>query len=244
MDNHEYEKREDKVPNLQKSAKTIEITEDEDFSYEGFQVVRGEFFSHIYEPTFTFNNYKVYVNTACVKKLPNVDYIQLLVNPIEKKLVVRPCREDEKDSLRWSSKSVNKRAPKQITCKIFCAKILSMMNWNPEYRYKLLGKLIKSGEEYLFVFDLTSPEIFIKTSKEGEKARVSRKPTYPEEWKNQFGIPVENHQNNLQINIFNGYTVFSVQNNEESKTEKRKEEINEQLTIDADIINRYEEEQN
>ena len=34
--------------NQQKSINEIEIVKDDDFSYEGFQVVRGEFFSHIY----------------------------------------------------------------------------------------------------------------------------------------------------------------------------------------------------
>ena len=32
-----------------------DIIEDNDFSYDGFQVVRGEFFAHIYEPSFTLN---------------------------------------------------------------------------------------------------------------------------------------------------------------------------------------------
>ena len=81
----------------------MEVTDDDSFSYDGYQVVRGEFFAHIYEPSFTLNNYKVSVNTACIKKLPDVEYVQILVNPIEKKLAVRPCREEEKDSFRWCS---------------------------------------------------------------------------------------------------------------------------------------------
>ena len=36
-----------------------------DFNYDGYQVVRREFFAHINEPSVTFNNYKFYVNTAC-----------------------------------------------------------------------------------------------------------------------------------------------------------------------------------
>ena len=56
----------------------IEIIEDNTFSYDGYQVVRGEFFAHIYEPSFTFNSYKISVNTACIKKLPDVDYVQIL----------------------------------------------------------------------------------------------------------------------------------------------------------------------
>ena len=35
-----------------------DIIEDMDFSFDGYQVVRGEFFAHTFEPSFTFNNYK------------------------------------------------------------------------------------------------------------------------------------------------------------------------------------------
>ena len=195
--------------------KEIEIIEDDAFSYEGFQVVRGEFFAHIYEPSFTFNGNKVSVNTACIKKLPETEFVQILVNPDEKKLAVRPCTEDEKDSFRWCTANSKKRAPKQITCRVFFAKVLSLMDWNPNYRYKLLGKLIRSNGELLFVFDLTTPEIFMKTLKDDGKLKASRTPTYPEEWKNQFGLPVEEHQKSLQINIFDGYAVFGIQ--DESK---------------------------
>jgi len=87
------------------------------------------------------------------------------------------------------------------------------MDWNPNYRYKLLGKLIRSNGELLFVFDLTTPEIFMKTLKDDGKLKASRTPTYPEEWKNQFGLPVEEHQKSLQINIFDGYAVYSLQDN-------------------------------
>ena len=71
----------------------IEIIEDNSFNFEGFQVVRGEFFSHIYEPSFTLNQNKVSVNMACIRKLPDVEYVQALVNPETKKLAIRPCME-------------------------------------------------------------------------------------------------------------------------------------------------------
>ena len=99
-----------------------DLIEDMDFSFDGYQVVRGEFFAHTFEPSFTFNNYKVSVNMACIKKLPSVEYVQILVNPEEKKLAVRPCREEEKDSFRWCSAG-KKKNPKQITCRIFLSLI-------------------------------------------------------------------------------------------------------------------------
>ena len=137
------------------SHSEIEIIEDDSFDFQGFQVVRGEFFSHIFEPAFTFSDYKVHVNTACIKKLPEIDYIQILINPATKKLAVKPCCEDDKDSFRWCS-ATEKRSPKQITCRLFFAKVFSLMDWNPDYRYKLLGKLIRSNNELLFVYDLNN----------------------------------------------------------------------------------------
>ncbi len=81
----------------------VDIEQDDAFSYDGYQVVRGEFFAHIYEPSITFNRCKVSLNTACIRKLPSVDYVQILVNPETLKLAVRPCEEDEKDSFLWCS---------------------------------------------------------------------------------------------------------------------------------------------
>ena len=191
--------------------KTIEIIEDSTFTFDGYQVVRGEFFAHVYEPSITLNNYKVAVNTACIRKLPNVEYVQILVNPDTKKLAVRPCTEDVKDSVKWCT---NKRTPKQITCRVFFAKIISLMGWTTHFRYKLIGKLIKAGDELLFVFDLTTPEIFQRTLKDDGTTKMSRTPSYPAEWQNQFGVTVEEHQKNIQVDIFKGYAVFSLERQE------------------------------
>lgn len=190
------------------SLKDLEVTENVDFSYDGYQVVRGEYFAHLFEPSVTFNRCKVYLNTACIKKFPEIDYVQILVNSEEKKLAVRPCSEEEKDSFMWCTA---KRKPKQISCKIFSGMIANLMNWNPDYRYKLLGKLIKSNGEYLFIFDLKASEMYErKIEVETGKEKSSRIPIFPEEWKNQFGLPVEEHRKQLQVDLFDGYAVFGL----------------------------------
>lgn len=197
----------------------MKITNDDTFHYDGYQVVRGEFFAHTHEPAFTFNDNKVYLNMACIKRLPQTEYVQILVHPGEKKLAVRPCREEEKDSFRWCTKNAKKRGPKQITCRVFYAKILSLMGWEPCYRYKLLGKLIQSNGELLFIFDLKTPEIYQRITKKDNGVKSLHTPNYPESWKNQFGISMAEHQKSLQVNIFNGYAVFDIRNH--SKLSKK-----------------------
>ncbi len=206
----------------------IDTIEDVNFDYEGYQVVRGEYFAHLYEPSITFNRCKVSLNTACIKRMPEINYVQILVNSEEKKLAVRPCDEEEKDSFLWCTA---KRKPKQITCRVFFGKIVDLMDWHSDFRYKLLGKLIRSNGEYLFIFDLNSPEIYTRNIAEGdEKVKMSRVPVFPEQWKNQFGLPVNEHKKQLQINIFNGYTIFGIKSKsnkiEDTKNVGQAENIN------------------
>ena len=93
------------------------------FDYEGYQVVRREFFAHTAEPSVTFNNYKFYVNAACLRRFPNVDFVQILVNQERKILAIRPCSEQERDSFAWATPGKGHKKTRQITCRLFFAKV-------------------------------------------------------------------------------------------------------------------------
>ena len=194
----------------------VDLTDDEilelgdNFDFDGFQVVRREFFAHINEPSVTFNNCKFYVNTACIQKFPETETVQVLVNKDKKILAIMPCPANARDSFAWCSVSKGKRKPKQITCKLFFAKVFSMMEWNPDHRYKILGKLIHANGETLIAFDLTATEIYQRTIVEGSKPKNSRIPVFPAEWQNQFGLPYNEHKQSLQVDILNGYAVYSI----------------------------------
>ena len=202
------------LPNqqLQNKSASNEIHVDENFTYDGYQVVRREFFAHLFEPSITLSREKIAVNSACLRKLPDVSFVQFLVNPEQKKLAVKPCNEDDKDSFRWASSETDpkKRKPKQITCHIFFAKIMSLMSWDPRYRYKILGTLIRTNAEILYIFDLQSAEVYKSKSKGGAK------PIYPESWKDQFGLPVCEHDKALKIDVFDDYAVFRLEKTQEA----------------------------
>ena len=201
-------------------SKDIPIEDDDNFDYFHSQVARGEFFAHTYEPSFTFNKLKISINTACIKKLPNVEYVQILVNQEKKMLIVKPCPEEERDSFKWCT---NKRTPRQVTCKIFYAKIMHLMEWDPNNRYKILGKLVRSNGQLFFVFDLKNTETFIKITSRKGKEVTSRTPIYPAEWQNQFGIPFSEHQMNLKVNIVDGYATYEIEESD-NKAQKASDE--------------------
>ncbi len=205
-----------------------------DFNYDGFQVVRREFFAHTFEPSITLNNYKVYVNAACLNRFPEIEHVQLLINSETNIMALRPCSETDRDSFAWCSKGTGRRKPKQVTCRLFFAKLFTMMNWNPDYRYKLLGKIVCANGMYLIVFDLSATEVYQRTIIEGQKPKNSRVPVFPAEWQDQFGMPFEEHRKSLQINTFNGYAVYEIKEKQAPKSENETVQV-QQVSLENPI---------
>lgn len=219
--------------------KAIELAED--FSYEGYQVVRRELFAHLREPAVVIRRDSVTFNTACIAGLEDAVYIQILVNQDNKRMVVRKCEENDKDALRWCVAKPDKRKSRKMTNKIFSAMMYEMMGWNLDCRYKILGHKITFEDETIYVFDLMETEIFLdikgKRAKKDTESQVitenannieetatgdtdtersaeeikrkNRIPFYPKEWKDSFGLPVEEHRKALEINMLDGYAEFT-----------------------------------
>lgn len=211
----------------------LDHDEQEQVDLTGFQVVRREFFAHMREPSIIFNDGKVGVNAACVRRLPDVEYVQFLIHREKKLLVIKPCDELDLYSFQWGNTKDGKRFPRQVTGRLFYMKICDLMGWIPQYRYKILGKLRQANGEYIFVFDLQSTETYERSITEQGKRKNSRIPVFPASWKDQFGIPFEEHQKALQVNMFDGYALFSLsdkENNAESNGSSLETSQNENRT--------------
>ena len=221
--------------------KALELAQD--FSYDGYQVVRRELFAHLREPAVVIRRDSVTFNTACIAGLEDAVYIQILVNQENKRMVVRKCEENDKDALRWCVEKPDKRKSRKMTNKLFSAMVYEMMGWDLDCRYKMQGYKITHEDEIMYIFDLLEPEIYMDTKRKKKKvesvqetdinvipaemtleqveekkkaeiaARVERRlnriPFYPKEWKDSFGLPVEEHKKALETNLTEGYVEFS-----------------------------------
>ena len=222
-----------------KDQKALELAQD--FSYDGYQVVRRELFAHLREPAVVIRRDSVTFNTACIAGLEDAVYIQILVNQDNKRMVVRKCEENDKDALRWCIEKPDKRKSRKMSNKLFSAMMYDMMGWNTDCRYKILGHKITHEDETMYIFDLLETEIFMDTKRKKKAnpdslekkeelvtaetdqtpeqnqeeiaAKVARKlnriPFYPKNWKDSFGLSVEEHKKALETNITDGYIEFS-----------------------------------
>ena len=143
--------------------KALELAQD--FSYEGYQVVRRELFAHLREPAVVIRRDSVTFNTACIAGLEDAVYIQILVNQDNKRMVVRKCEENDKDALRWCIEKPDKRKSRKMSNKLFSAMMYDMMEWNTDCRYKILGHKITHEDETMYIFDLLETEIFMDTKR-------------------------------------------------------------------------------
>lgn len=219
--------------------KALELAQD--FSYDGYQVVRRELFAHLREPAVVIRRDSVTFNTACIAGLEDAVYIQILVNQDNKRMVVRKCEENDKDALRWCIEKPDKRKSRKMSNKLFSAMMYDMMGWNTDCRYKILGHKITHEDETMYIFDLLETEIFMDTKRKKKTnpdslekneelvtaetdqtpeqnqeeiaAKVARKlnriPFYPKDWKDSFGLSVEEHKKALETNLTDGYIEFS-----------------------------------
>ncbi len=194
------------------------------FNFDGFQVVRREFFAHLREPSATLSDYKFSVNSACLKRFPDTTSVQVLINKEKKMMALMPCPDGAKDSFAWCKDTKGKITPKIVSCKLFFAKVADMMDWNPHYRYKLLGRLIQANGQMLLAFDLKAAEIYQRTFAEGEKPKTSRTPIFPAEWQNQFGLPYSEHRHSMEVDIFDGYAIYSVKDTSDAAAADTKED--------------------
>lgn len=183
------------------------------FSYDGYQVVRREFFSHKFDPTLTIKGNSIIFNNSCISRLEQVVYVQVLVNPEKEKLVIRPCSEGARDAIRWCIAKDDKRKSRQITCGMFTAKLYTMMGWEALYRYKLQGTRIDYRGEQIYIFDLTSTEAFLPAAKDPADPTAKPKRStsmYPADWRDSFGLLTLDHAMSTQVNLLEGFDVEGV----------------------------------
>ncbi|MCM1545504.1 MAG: recombinase family protein [Clostridiales bacterium] len=161
------------------------------FDLTGYQVVRGQFLTARTElPCMTVSSGKIMFNTACGKKLQDYPHIQLLLHPNERKMAIRPCGRDDAFSIPWRKQ--NSEQPimiKTLSCPFFIKALMQIMDWNPDFSYRISGTWIEKGTDCIIVFNLTKAMPIAEVVNEEERKSICKRrmAVCPEEWEDSFG---------------------------------------------------------
>lgn len=161
------------------------------FDLTGYQVVRGQFLTSRTElPCMTITGEKITFNSFCTHKLIDTTHVQLLLHPTERKIAIRPCTKEDTFSIAWLSKDQKPLMTKTISCSHFCTALFQIMEWNPDFNYKILGTTIEKGNDQIIIFNLSNgmPSVLISDDEDGEEEKRKRRmQVCPEEWGDSFG---------------------------------------------------------
>lgn len=124
----------------------------------GFKVASAQLFNTKTYPAVTISNSKIRFNSACLKKFEDVEYVELLFNPVKKCIAVRPCDENNPNAIRWGKLCDGKWTVMEKSCKGFAKPLFNIMNWDEDIRYRMRGGFQSEGDNRLMVFDLEDTE--------------------------------------------------------------------------------------
>ena len=167
------------------------------FDLEGYQVVRGHFLStRTFGPSITISSKRISFNNGCVRKFDDIPYIQMLLHPTERKMAIRPCEERDPYSIRWRPDPDRPLLSKSILCSHFATALFQIMDWNPDYAYRIRGAWAMRGRDEIIVFNLSQAVAIITCEVPAAESQVAEEPavmkkkrivTFPEEWQVGFG---------------------------------------------------------
>lgn len=214
---------------------------EQEYAPDDYKVIRKELFAHLRDPAMTIRDGSITFNTACIKGLEEVVYIELQISEQRGKLTAKPCDENDKNALRWCISKEGIRKSRTMNCRPFTDLIYKTMGWNKNVRYKMLGYLISYEGKQMYIFDLNVPEqfdvnqrkkkILVESEDEGEeeieeKAEESappvnpRKGFYSEEIANSFGPTVAEYNQQMAISEKDGFVSIGMLTDEADQTGK------------------------
>lgn len=171
----------------------------------GYEIVRAQFFSTLSNPAMTISNGKMRFNTACLKKFGDEEYVELLLNTVERCIAIRPCSKDNPNAVRWGRLKDSRWSVSAISCRGLAKTLFDIMEWEDDTRYRFRGEYVGAGENKMLLFQLDEPEM-IKTEEitlppqepeqdgtEEEKEEIVIKKkmmVFPAAWADSFGRPI------------------------------------------------------
>ena len=158
------------------------------FDFEGYQVVRNQFTQQRYAgPAIAITSGKITFNLFCMRVFEDIKFVQMLLHPAERKIAIRPCMEQDVHSIKWRRDPEKPIYQKTLSCQYFGSALFTIMNWNPEYYYKIRGTWAKRGNEQIIIFNLKNAMSAVPIPQDEDSHRSRRVNLCPEEWEDDFG---------------------------------------------------------
>lgn len=172
------------------------------FDLRGFEIARAQFFDNADRLAITFSSSHITFTTTCVRKFDS-NYVEMLVHPAAKLLVLRPASETCKNAIKWSRLNNGVILPRIVAGSAFLPNLFKLFNWNPDCKYRIIGIKQQNKKESILVFNIEETEILMPHASLENSEEASQIPAfgddieplgtktnlllYPKDWAASFG---------------------------------------------------------
>lgn len=176
-----------------------------DFDLRGFEITRSEFLDSANRPAASFGDNRMSFSIACTRKFREKGYVELLINPVEQKIAVRPTNKDNRSGVQFSINNHGTYTPRGIPATAFLKTIYELFDWDVGCKYRIIGSLYEQDDELAYIFDVENTEIYLSSGavspcdasgshlkplmSSGKRIRA-----IPQEWMNSFGMDYYLHE--------------------------------------------------
>lgn len=140
------------------SNKSLRKSDISDFDLSGYEKVDTQLFLNASYPSCWFKIDSVCFNTACVNKMNEPEYVQLLYEPKEDLLAIRTCSKETPNAIKWCNLKKGKMTPSRRSSYGFSSILFEHLGWDISYKYKMVGTKRTKGDETIVIFDLSLAE--------------------------------------------------------------------------------------
>ena len=180
-----------------KGDKIIQIeAQSGEFDYRGYEVAREQFFDNSDKLSITFSIDSLKFSITCVRKLGDLPYIEMLIHPLKKLLIIRSVDNKNKNAIKWLTlNGKGEYISRAVSGAAYLKTIYPLLEWNEDCKYRVRGVRKQIGDENVLIFALGETELYLPKIKNLQsdtdinslvttgKSVVA----YPSAWADNFG---------------------------------------------------------
>lgn len=126
--------------------------------FPGFQVVRRQDIGHGSKCSMTVTPSSMMLSASCLQQIDS-DFVEILFNPVEKLIAIRPVDQYAPGAVRWKRTKGGKEMPVMISCSAFTTLVYELMSWPKLWNTNILAMVYQKKQDTVLFFDLTQTEI-------------------------------------------------------------------------------------
>lgn len=190
-----------------------------DFDLRGYEIARVQYFQSKADLSITFSLSEIQFSRQCVYKLNSPVTVELLLDPINHLLAIRPVAKEDRHAIVWASVFPDCVRLRKVNGSAFLPVMYEILGWNKDNRYRVRGVRRQREDEVILMFDLREIEMFIPITKDPDTGAPVKQPfnvfdedttpmtsrgkksllAYPAQWAQGFGTEVYHHEQAREV---------------------------------------------